>query len=343
MNYLSVGSMTIPIAFIAFFIAAFVSDWRSKHLEANTKRILDSLLSVYIAVWKGSYILFFWEMFIESPFSLLYFDGGLKGHMLSLIVLCILIWMRRERVSIGDLWGVWLRFVAVYQIIFTGLTENWTLFCLWIIVFILLEWKKYSLLWVAQWLLLLWQYSFKDAIVVAFSFFFVLVVINIPNKQRKQIVALALVIGLFGLLFNNVQLKQDIAAKEYVDLSLETIEGELYDLKQQDNSLTIVNFFATWCPPCNAEMPHLQAFAQDLPAGVELIGVNLTARDNGQKALEEFLDKYEVSYPILLDKEDRIGKSFQVISIPTTIILDAKGQEIERIIGPVSQNSLEKY
>lgn len=342
MDYLSIGSINVPITWIAFFIAAFVSDWRSKHLEANTKSILDSLLWIYIAVWKGSYIVFYWQSFIDSPLSLLYFDGGLKGHLLSLIVLCILIWRKRETISVSDLWGVWLRFVAIYQVVFNGLTEQWMLGSLWIVVLIILAWKKYSFLWVIQWLLLLWQYAWTDSIVISFSLFFLLIVFNKSTVQRKQFFALALIVMLIGFLLNDIQLKQKKEVKEYVDIALETTAGEMYDLKKRDNSYTVVNFFATWCPPCKAEMPHLQAFANDLPQGVELIGVNLTARDNGQEALDEFLDEYKVTYPILLDQEDRVGKSYQVITIPTTVILDKDGQEIERIVGPVSQSSLEK-
>ncbi|WP_332649061.1 TlpA family protein disulfide reductase [Lysinibacillus sp. 54212] len=342
MDYLSIGSISVPIAWIAFFVAAFVSDWRSKQLDPNTKKVLDSLLWIYIALWKGSYIVFFWEMFIESPLSLLYFDGGLKGHILALIVLCIHIWLRREHVSIVDLWSVWLKFIAVYQMIFAGFTEQWLLASLWVGFFILLKWKKYSLLWMVGWLLLLWQYTWSASIVIAFSLFFVVFILNKSNEQRKQFIAFALIIGLIGFSMNDFRLKQKIEAQEYIDIALETTAGEVYDLKQQSNDFTVVNFFATWCPPCNAEMPHLQAFANDLPQGVELIGVNLTARDNGQEALDEFLEKYEVTYPILMDRDDTVGKSYQVITIPTTVILDRDGNEVERIVGPVSQSSLEK-
>lgn len=87
-------------------------------------------------------------------------------------------------------------------------------------------------------------------------------------------------------------------------------------------------------------MPHLQKFADNLPHGVELIGINLADRDHGPEALQAFMSKYNVTYPILLDERDDFGQAYRIKAIPTTVILNEEGQELERIIGPVSEQRL---
>ena len=72
----------------------------------------------------------------------------------------------------------------------------------------------------------------------------------------------------------------------------------------------------------------------------KLLVWNLTSRDHGQDALNKFVETYNVTYPILLDMDDAVGKSFQVTSIPTTVILNKNGEEIDRIIGPISEHAL---
>ena len=88
-------------------------------------------------------------------------------------------------------------------------------------------------------------------------------------------------------------------------------------------------------------MPHLQSFAENLSDDVQLIGVNLTARDNGERALRQFIEEYDVTYPILLDVDDTYGDAYGVLSMPTTVILKER-KESERIVGPVSEETLRK-
>ena len=88
-------------------------------------------------------------------------------------------------------------------------------------------------------------------------------------------------------------------------------------------------------------MPHLQSFQEQAPDDVMLLGINLTKRDDGLQVLEQFLHDYEVTYPILLDKQDEVGDLYEVLSIPTTYILDQQGHLVERIVGPVDEAGLE--
>ena len=88
-------------------------------------------------------------------------------------------------------------------------------------------------------------------------------------------------------------------------------------------------------------MPHLQVFHEQVPDDVVLLGINLTKRDDGLEVLEQFLHDYEVTYPVLLDKQDEVGELYEILSIPTTYILDQQGRLVERTVGPVDATGLE--
>lgn len=342
MEYFSISSINIPISWIAFFAAILSLEWISRKLGDSCKKSLDTIFWLYIAVWKGSYVLLFWDSFIQAPMSLLYFDGGIKGHLIAVLVLCMYIWKKRQSLSISTMWQLWLRFLAIYQVVFTLFTQQWLLAVLWIALLIAAMWKNYQSIWLFHVLLLIWQYTWNDGLLVTFILFFLLKIIMVNQAQRKQLFALGLIAGLTGVLLGDVEFNRKTEATERTEISLETKTGEVYNLKEKRNKITIVNFFATWCPPCKAEMPHLQSFAERLPEQVELIGVNLTARDDGEAALSRFIKKYHVTYPILLDEKDQVGINFDILSIPTTVILNENGQELERIVGPVSEAVLFK-
>jgi len=337
MNSLTIGQLTIPIALLSFFVAILYSDFRSRGKDTYTNKTIEQLFILYVIVWKGSYILFSWPDFIKAPLSLLYFDGGGKGHMLALVVIAIILYKRWNALEWQILWQYWARFTAVYHVIHSGFEGQWVIAGIWLALLIMIE-RKYGI-WqlFAQWLLLLWLGGLE----AGFTQVHVGVMLTILLKMKQvQHLAIIGVVSLVVVMLTDI--KKTSTPMERVAIELPTTTGEEYRLAEQEQTLKVVNFFATSCPPCKAEMPHLQSFAEDLPANVELIGVNLTARDNGKDVLEQFLETYEVTYPILLDQTDKTGKSFQVMSIPTTVILNEEGRELDRIVGPISEHALRK-
>jgi thiol-disulfide isomerase/thioredoxin len=85
----------------------------------------------------------------------------------------------------------------------------------------------------------------------------------------------------------------------------------------------MVNFWATWCGPCRQEMPHLEALYQrysDL--GFTLLGVNVEADSSGA---DRFLSETPVSFPILFDPKSEVSKMYDVIAMPSTVIVDRGG------------------
>lgn len=105
--------------------------------------------------------------------------------------------------------------------------------------------------------------------------------------------------------------------------SLTSLSGEQAALSQYKGQVVMVNFWATWCGPCQQEMPLLdQMYKKYKPAGFTLIGVNV---DKEAPAVKELLARRPVSFPVLLDPANQVSKAYHVDEMPSSVIIDRKG------------------
>ncbi|MDZ5710626.1 peroxiredoxin family protein [Jeotgalibacillus haloalkalitolerans] len=121
-----------------------------------------------------------------------------------------------------------------------------------------------------------------------------------------------------------------------------TLDGETVNLADYRGKKVILNFWATWCPPCMAEMPHMQEYYEN-EAGeqnVEILAVNLTSKDNGMDRIESFVEDYELTFPILLDETGAMGDEFQAFFIPTTYLIDEEGVIQRKLMGPMDRDMM---
>lgn len=118
---------------------------------------------------------------------------------------------------------------------------------------------------------------------------------------------------------------------------LESLDGSHVTVGQP-GKITVINFWATWCPPCKEEMPELEMFAQNNRQKVNFYAVNL--QESNDK-ISDFMSKNKYTMPVLLDKDGAIGKKFQVTAIPTTIIVNKHGMVKYRKSGTMTRNELE--
>ena len=125
------------------------------------------------------------------------------------------------------------------------------------------------------------------------------------------------------------------------DFELKTLDGQQVKLTDFRGKKVILNFWATWCPPCKAEMPHMQNFyLKNQNKDVTLLAVNLTSSDKGLDVVDEFVKDYQLTFPILLDTEGVVGNMYKVYSIPTSYILDSKGIITQKIVGPMDEDRM---
>jgi len=112
--------------------------------------------------------------------------------------------------------------------------------------------------------------------------------------------------------------------------SLDSLVIELNDLK---GSPIILNFWASWCPPCKAEMPAFQKASQEFSdTEIQIIAINATSQDS-LSDVREFIEHHGITFPIPLDQTGSVSKDYLVHSLPTTYFIDQFGIITEIIIG----------
>jgi cytochrome c biogenesis protein CcmG/thiol:disulfide interchange protein DsbE len=104
-----------------------------------------------------------------------------------------------------------------------------------------------------------------------------------------------------------------------------------YSLRDASHHVLVLNFWATWCPPCVMETPSLERFAERVrPLGVRVLGVSV---DQDGAALEQFITAHHISYPIARDPNQSLAGRFGTHKFPETYIFDRNGRLAEKVIG----------
>lgn len=121
-----------------------------------------------------------------------------------------------------------------------------------------------------------------------------------------------------------------------------TLDGETVRLTDFLGKKVIINFWTTWCPPCQEEIPELQKFYENSASShnVVLVGLNITDQDYEIDVIHDFRDYYGITYPILLDETGDISLSYDILTIPTTYIIDENGNFEKQILGPLTEEML---
>lgn len=115
------------------------------------------------------------------------------------------------------------------------------------------------------------------------------------------------------------------------DFSLVDLDGEVHRLTELRGRPVIVNFWATWCPPCREEMPSMQRAWERLQAeGVSLLAVNV---GEDSDTVFQFTGSYPVEFPILFDGDGAVSGAWPMLGLPTTFVIDPQGRIAYRAIG----------
>ena len=140
--------------------------------------------------------------------------------------------------------------------------------------------------------------------------------------------------------------KNEGLTKGYIppDFELTTLAGDVVKLSELKGKKVILNFWASWCGPCKAEMPHMQKYYEKNKdtSNVEIIAVNMTTQERkGMEGIESFVESYGLTFPIPLDEEGVVIDTYKVMSIPTTYIIGTDGKIEHKIVGPMDEKTME--
>jgi peroxiredoxin len=124
------------------------------------------------------------------------------------------------------------------------------------------------------------------------------------------------------------------------DFTLEALDGETVSLSDfRGEKKVMVNFWATWCPPCRAEMPDMQRVYEDRD-DVEILAVNLTDTEAALSRVESFRDERSLTFPILLDEQTDTADLYNIQPVPTTYMVDTEGRIAHASFGPMNEEMI---
>jgi len=118
------------------------------------------------------------------------------------------------------------------------------------------------------------------------------------------------------------------------DFTLSDLNGKPYVLSEQRGKVVIVNFWATWCPPCRAEMPSMELLYRELAdEGLVMLAVNV--EKDGRQTVPKFLATSPHSFPILVDEKEEVQKRYGVYKFPESFVIRKNGVIDDKVIGAI--------
>ena len=156
------------------------------------------------------------------------------------------------------------------------------------------------------------------------------------SKKYQWIVAALIAILFFGLFLNTIYPNKAPTLKVF------STKGEAMMIYDKNYKFTIINFWATDCPGCIKEMPHLvDTYNKYKKQGIQIIAVSMFYDPPNQ--VLNFTKQNNIPFPIIIDSDNKIAQQFENIRLtPTSILINQKGQIIDQIIGEIDFNKLEK-
>jgi peroxiredoxin len=123
------------------------------------------------------------------------------------------------------------------------------------------------------------------------------------------------------------------------DFSLTTLDGATVRLSDLRGKAVLINFWASWCGPCRAEMPHIQAaYEEHVDDGLVVLGVD---QSEPPATVARFADEFGLTFPIPLDNDGQVSAAYQARALPTSFFVDTDGVIRDTFTGPMSAGHIE--
>lgn len=170
---------------------------------------------------------------------------------------------------------------------------------------------------------------------------------KIKRRFYYRTAVLLLLVGavIFALVANLNQEKEIYRAGDPApDFELAQInphnELESIRLSELQGKGVMLNFWGTFCPPCEAEMPFMESLYPQYKDDIEIVAVNL---DNSEVVIDRFIEKHGLTFPVVHDKNNDVLDLYKVKPLPSTFFINADGEIVEKVEGALTLEKLEEY
>ncbi|WP_273129111.1 thiol-disulfide oxidoreductase ResA [Bacillus weihaiensis] len=166
------------------------------------------------------------------------------------------------------------------------------------------------------------------------------------KKKRllmRSIILILLISALGYTLYSNFFISKERvrAGSEAPNFLLKDLEGNEHQLSDYKGKGVFLNFWGTWCEPCEREMPYMNnQYQMYKDQGVEVLAVNIAESD---LAVSTFVNKYDLSFPVVLDKQSQVFKAYGVGKLPATYLIDSDGKVVDVITGTLTERMIQEY
>ena len=238
-----------------------------------------------LVIWKLSYGIVHPNMVLENPLTLLYFNGGVVGLVLAAVFIVFYTYwhLKKEHISFDT-------YIRVATPIYFG---YWIVFLLWKGS----GFPEDRFIWLQA--------------VVAVVFFIVSSRMKTTRKLWQLLISFHILVFIFSSMSDMTKEATSQQAISNIgidvgeiapDFELMTLKGKKMKLSQFRGKKVVLNFWASWCPPCRAEMPEMQRFYEQYGQHVAIVAVNLTNKEKNHQAVETFINKEYHSILCLMSK-----------------------------------------
>ncbi len=176
---------------------------------------------------------------------------------------------------------------------------------------------------------------------VTFSYFFLTAGQRVPAIKEVVTSDLIARTSRGAFLDKQAQVEADTSAPQlgYLapDFELSDFEGQMVRLSGLLGKPVLLNFWATWCPPCRKEMPDLERFHEQYGDKIVVLGINW---NDEEQAAAEFLKSYGVTYQNMIDRDGKVFVSYRLTAIPTSFWIDEAGVIRGYWLGPMSTETM---